>query len=163
MTLRLRLVLALGGLLAIGLGLFGAATYAAYRSSQFGRLDEQLTSVVAPIRRSLEDAAGFDDDPDELDELDEPDEPGEDQDRPSRATPAGAYGELRDASGSVVAVVGLADGVTPPELPASFEELPVTFTSVTADGANGVPGRRRAGTPTVSWSSPCRPPKSRRR
>ncbi len=47
MTLRLRLVLALTGLLAVGLALFGFATYTLYARSEYQRLDDQISSSIA--------------------------------------------------------------------------------------------------------------------
>ena len=55
MSLRVRLVAALGLLLAIGLGLFGFATYSVYARLQHQRLDETLQAAVPFARRVLND------------------------------------------------------------------------------------------------------------
>ena len=48
-TLRLRLVVALGLLLTAGLAAFGIATYARYSSSEYRRLDQRLEALVPPV------------------------------------------------------------------------------------------------------------------
>ena len=124
-TLRLRLVGALGLLLALGLGGFGAGTYAAYRSSQYRRLDDQLRSNSAPITRALLQAAG----------LESAAGPGgrgaPGRGAPQFFVPVGWYGQLRDARGTVLAA---SDNDTVPDLPPSLpvEEAFFTTGSVTS-------------------------------
>ena len=58
MTLRLRLVLALLGLLVCGLGVFGVTTYSLFARSQRDRLDQQLRAAVPTLARILDDGRG---------------------------------------------------------------------------------------------------------
>ncbi len=53
MSLRVRLVAALGLLLAVGLALFGFGTYSVYARLQHQRLDDNLQSAVQVARRQL--------------------------------------------------------------------------------------------------------------
>jgi two-component system OmpR family sensor kinase len=59
MSLRAKLVAALGLLVAIGLTVFGFATYARYSRTQYDRLDDQLRTVLAPVAHELTDAVGL--------------------------------------------------------------------------------------------------------
>jgi two-component system OmpR family sensor kinase len=59
MTLRIRLVAALVVLLTVGLGVFGAVTYALYARSQYDRLDDQLRASVSFVSEQLRDDAGL--------------------------------------------------------------------------------------------------------
>ncbi|MCU1345648.1 MAG: histidine kinase, partial [Acidimicrobiia bacterium] len=59
MSLRARLVGALGVLLALGLAVFGLTTYGFYSRSQYSRLDDQLRSSVPLVTRALMDQAGL--------------------------------------------------------------------------------------------------------
>ena len=49
MTLRLRLVAALVGLLTVGLAIFGVTTYGFYARSQYERLDDELRDLARPV------------------------------------------------------------------------------------------------------------------
>ena len=53
MTLRFRLVLALVALVAVGLAVFGVATYTAFSRVQHQRLDDQLRASVPFVTGQL--------------------------------------------------------------------------------------------------------------
>ena len=53
MTLRFRLVLALVALVAVGLAVFGIATYTAFSRVQYQRLDDQLRASVPFVTGQL--------------------------------------------------------------------------------------------------------------
>jgi two-component system OmpR family sensor kinase len=91
MTLRLRLTLAVVGLVAVALLIADAATYVSLRSFLFDRIDQQLADAQLPITRAL--SAGSTDAGPPFGE----DAPGRSQ------LPPGTYGELRDATGEVLA------------------------------------------------------------
>ncbi len=91
MTLRLRLTLAVVGLVAVALLVADAATYVALRSFLVDRVDQQLQDARTPIARALstgdqESGSPFGGEP-----------PGQSE------LPPGTYGELRDATGQVLA------------------------------------------------------------
>ena len=60
MSLRAKLVIALGTMLAIGLLAFGIGTYNRYSAAEYRRLDERLRSSLPSAERELHDAAGLD-------------------------------------------------------------------------------------------------------
>ncbi len=100
MTLRFRLVAALGLLLAAGLAVYGYGTYTAYSRSQYQRLDDQLRSSAGEVEGTVAQSAGLGDGDGEGGGHGFPGEghgPG-----PKFALPFGAYAELRDADGTVV-------------------------------------------------------------
>ena len=130
MTLRLRLVLALVGLVAVGLALFGVGTYIRYRQSEYQRLDAQIKSSQPLVDTELDQAAGFNQG-----------QPGPftptgslPADRQNRGAPppaavvvpTGTFGELRDAGGAVLAAVKVGADASVPQLPA---HLPTTTVS----------------------------------
>ena len=57
MTLRLRLVASLVGLLTVGLAIFGVTTYAFYARSQYERLDNELQEQARLVGRAMLGAA----------------------------------------------------------------------------------------------------------
>ena len=99
MTLRVRLVLALVALVIVAQGVGFAATYFAYRNSEYGRIDQQLRSSAAPITRQLEVQNGIQvgpgggAPPGGLN--------GDDQ-RRGPETPADTFAQLRDQNGAVI-------------------------------------------------------------
>jgi two-component system, OmpR family, sensor kinase len=144
MTLRLRLVLALVGLLTVGLALFGFGTYYLYAHSQYERLDQQISASVTLATSQLEHVrqnqsnptgtggGGF--------------EPGRGPipgagrgGPPPTYLPPGTYAELRDESGQVVPgqVVQLVDSSDKPRLPSTLEATPGTDTFMTTGSASG--------------------------
>ena len=97
MSLRAKLVIALGTMLAIGLLAFGIGTYNRYSSAEYRRLDERLRASLPSAERQLHDAAGLDPGSGPG-SPDEPDGSGPDE----RALGIGSYAELRDGSGNVL-------------------------------------------------------------
>ena len=119
MTLRTRLVVALGVLLALGLGVFGASTYTAYRRTQYQRLDDQLRSASGFVTRSLLVDAGLDSGP-----------TGGGGPGAGRGlfVPPGWYAELRDAGGNKLTdslTAALANGATSGSTPVVLDEKAV--------------------------------------
>ncbi|MGH9123738.1 MAG: sensor histidine kinase [Acidimicrobiales bacterium] len=107
MTLRLRLVLALVGLVAAGLVGFGAVTYGVYSHSQYRQLDDQLQSPASRqfVEHQLYQDLGF-----------APGGPdganGGGGGGPS-GPPAGTYAELVSSSGTVLATYTAGSGDQP--------------------------------------------------
>jgi two-component system OmpR family sensor kinase len=123
MSLRGRLIVTLVVLAGVGLLVLGTATYAALRSFEVGRIDEQATAAVSQAERQFK-RAGIDDRglglP--LGGL----KPSRDERRPGGPpggiglAPAGTWAEQRDTSGTVVggpAVLGLPAGEAEPAKP----------------------------------------------
>jgi two-component system, OmpR family, sensor kinase len=98
MSLRAKLVIALGAMLALGLLAFGIGTYSRYSAAEYRRLDDRLRSSLPSAERELHSAAGLD--PGGGRGGDDPDEPGADE---TRSLGIGSYAELRDGSGTVLA------------------------------------------------------------
>jgi two-component system OmpR family sensor kinase len=156
MSLRARLVLALVLLAGAGLLVFGAATYAALRSFEVDRVDQQATAAVDQAVRQFERSA------DDHGGAGPP--PGgfardNDDHRPPTGgidlAPSGTYAQQRDASGAVVdeGVLGLPTGETKPAAP----EIPKTLhagerTTVGAIGSSNLRYRLYAA-PTPGASS----------
>ncbi|MCB1017802.1 MAG: HAMP domain-containing histidine kinase [Acidimicrobiales bacterium] len=132
MSLRARLTLALTLLSALGLAVFGVATYSLYARSRYEQVDDQLRSSVTPVTITLfeqlgGEAAGFDVDGDGRTGGQPPsDLPGQDPGDPSRpdpqvVAPTGTYGELRDPDGAVLARVQLSEDFAQPDLDDDLE------------------------------------------
>ena len=118
MTLRLRLVLALVALVAVGLAVFGIATYAAYSRSQHQRLDEQLRNSIGFMTGKLyEQRYAGEDGGDPTATGPGPDQGGDRPPGPPLVVPSGTYAELRDPDGTVVASIQLSDPTGQPDLP----------------------------------------------
>jgi two-component system OmpR family sensor kinase len=130
MSLRLRLVAALGGLLVLGLVAFGVGTYARYSAVEYDRLDERLRSVQPIVSRQL----GVDVDGDGNDGGPGPGGRGRDGRGGAPAVAlTGTYAELRAADGSVVNSVPTFEGLSP-DLPADLT-LGRTVTVGSTDGS----------------------------
>ncbi|HVN51550.1 MAG TPA: HAMP domain-containing sensor histidine kinase [Acidimicrobiales bacterium] len=131
MTLRLRLVLALTGLLAVGLALFGFATYSLYARSEYQRLDDQISASVDLVSRQLEaDASGH------YGPGGSYGPPG--TGRPQVNLPPGTYAERRDANGSLENSLQLVKGEARPKLPDTLVAAPGTkryFTTGSTEGS----------------------------
>lgn len=109
MTLRLRLLLALVGLVAAGLLIAGGATYLSLRSFLLDRVDQQLLAARNPIALQLTR--------------------GQSGMRPSSSSdtallPPGTWGQLRDARGHVVNTVAVTYGEGDVAVPALSQPLP---------------------------------------
>src|SRR5215471_5612527 len=113
MTLRFRLVLALVALVAVGLAVFGIATYTAYSRAQHQRLDDQLQASVPFVTGQLYEQIT----PDPY----HPGPGGGPGGGPppgiEPVVPSGTYAELRDPSGAVQATVQPWDSTSQPDLP----------------------------------------------
>lgn len=140
MSLRARLVLALGLLLLIGLGAFGLGAYARYSASERATLDDRLRTLGRDAEGQLLAGAGLGES--------EPDT-GESRQGPPRISLSGAYAELRDATGTPVYSLASAQGGPKPSLPAE-----VTLNAATTVGSTtgdvewrilATPTRRPAG------------------
>ncbi|HET6494231.1 MAG TPA: HAMP domain-containing sensor histidine kinase [Thermoleophilia bacterium] len=111
MTLRLRLVIALIGLVAVGLFVANAATYLSLRSFLMDRIDQQLLDARAPVALALTRGEGSFQGP---------------GGRSFSALPPGTYGQLRDAGGAVLNTVTFQDGGTVRPVPDLPSPLPTT-------------------------------------
>lgn len=137
MTLRARLVLALGAFVTVGLVAFGSATYVRYSRVEYQRLDDQLRSALPSVSQQLTRAIGLDrggrgggDD-------------GDDHSPAVTVTSFSAlrvvYAELRNPSGQVVANL---DSDNSPQLPSGVVQENSTFTTDSSSGS----GRWRVAT-----------------
>lgn len=130
MTLRWRLVAALGLLLVVGLVVFGVGTYRVYANSQFQRLDDQLRNSIPSASRQLADNVGLGGGP-------EPDDRrGDGPPAPPTVVPPGTYAELRDPTGAVVdgGRIQFDTATRQPKLP---DELPSTAKLFTVGSVSG--------------------------
>ena len=141
MTLRLRLVLALTGLLAVGLALFGFATYSLYARSEYQRLDDQISSSVALASRQLE---GYESGQFGSDGSFGPGA-GPNGGGPRVNLPPGTYAERRDATGKLVNYLQLVKGDARPDLPSTLVAAPGTKRYFTTGSHRGVGPVARAG------------------
>ena len=91
MTLRLRLLLALVGLVAAGLLIADAATYLSLRSFLMDRVDQQRLDARNPVALALTRGEGA--------------FQGDGGGRAFSAVPPGTYGQLRDTAGAVLNTV----------------------------------------------------------
>ena len=117
MSLRLRLLLALVGLVCIGLLLADVATYLSLRSFLLERVDQQLVAARVPVLRALSEGGRI-----SLSDLGV--SPGE-----VPQLPPGTYGEVLDTAGEALATVTFAYGgsvAVPAALP---DELVAELTS----------------------------------
>ncbi len=114
MTLRLRLVVALTSLVAVGLAVFGAVTYALYAQSEYQRLDDQLRGTAPALTQELLASAG-------LEPIKGAGGPnGERRSNPPAAVPPDTYGELRALDGEILATVSVSGTSAAPQLPADL-------------------------------------------
>ena len=126
MTLRLRLVLVLISLVAAGLLVSDVFTFTSLRSDLTSQLDSQLQGATGPVTRALLATAG------EASSGGQPFGVGQGV-RPGNLVPPGTFGELRDASGKVVATDFFTfGGATPPQ-----PNLPTKLPGSGASPANG--------------------------
>src|SRR4249919_837984 len=127
MSLRAKLVIALGTMLAIGLLAFGIGTYNRYSSAEYRRLDDRLRASLPSAERQLHDAAGLDPGarPGSPDGPDGPDGAGPDD----RALGIGSYAELRDGTGTVLAQLPNDTTSASPSIPDAIGALDKPFTT----------------------------------
>ena len=121
MSLRAKLVSALGVLLAVGLVAFGVGTYIQYSAALYRKLDDRLHNSAPAAERYLHGVAGL--------------EPGGgpgDKDGPdSRSLGIGTYAELRDANGQVLAQ---SQTTNVPDVPSGIPAIDQPFTVGSAVG-----------------------------
>ncbi len=118
MSLRAKLVSALGVLLALGLLAFGIGTYNRYSSAEYRRLDERLSSSSAGAERDLHEKVGLDG------PGGGPDDQGRNPGSPSRAE----YSQLRDANGKEITHYPTDTTGGAPALPTTIDTLNKPFT-----------------------------------
>ncbi len=131
MTLRLRLLLALVGLVASALLVADAATYFSLRSFLVDRVDQQLRDARTPVGFALTADAQ------------RPGLPVGETPRGLRQLPPGTYGELRDASGEVLGAVtySYSDVEQPtPDLPSPLPGAEYDGMTLFTTGASGEAG-----------------------
>jgi two-component system, OmpR family, sensor kinase len=131
MTLRLRLVLALVLLVAVGLAIFGIATYSLYSSAEYARLDDQVRASVGIVTAQLLNEAGYgavrpDDGP-----------RGGPPATPPVVVPPGTYAELRDETGAPISSIQLSDTSARPDLPDVLRSEPGRGRLYTTGSATG--------------------------
>lgn len=122
MSLRLRLLLALVGLVAAGLLIADAATYYSLRSFLLDRVDQQLVQARGPVTFALTSGGGG---------------PG----GGDATLPSGTYGQLRASDGTVIKAVTFSYGGQARPVPALPSPLPAaaapsTFTTGAAGGSS---------------------------
>lgn len=127
MSLRAKLVIALGALLALGLLAFGIGTYARYSASEYRRLDDRLRNSSIAAERELHELAALDIGPPGGQEGSGPDD--------ARALGIGSYAEIRDGTGAVLARLRNDTSSAAPALPAAIATLNRPFTVGAATGS----------------------------
>ena len=134
MSLRTRLLLAILGVVAVGMVVAGFATYISLRSFLLERVDAQLRDATVPMAMALTDSAG-------VNGL-----PGGPGGNPGGANlPPGTYGQLRDSSGNVTKAGSFTYGQSnlptpalPTPLPSPASGSTIIFqTGSTAGGTSG--------------------------
>src|SRR5205814_9070993 len=103
-TLRLRLVLALVGLVLVGLVAFGFTTYSVYAKVQYDRLDDQIRTSVPFVSRELSQGDGDGGGPGHGPGRGPGGGHGHD-DAPPSGLPAATYAEVRDEGNNTVSVL----------------------------------------------------------
>ncbi len=131
MTLRTRLLLALLGLVALGLLVAGAATFTSLRTFLLGRVDQQLLEARQPVVMVLSSDSQF---------------PGLGPGPNDQQTnlPPGTYGALLDSSGTVLSQKTISYGQTTtavPKLPSPLPSAPADDSRATMfnTGSSGSP------------------------
>lgn len=99
MTLRTRMVTGLVLLVAVGLGVFGVATYGLYSRSQYNRLDAQIHDAIGLVTGDLYQQAY----PDQDGEGNRPGpSDGDGRRRPPQLVAPGTYGALLSSTGTLI-------------------------------------------------------------
>jgi two-component system, OmpR family, sensor kinase len=129
MSLRTRLLLALLGVVAVGMLVSGAVTWTSLRSFLLERVDQQLRDARVPVTMALSSGTTSS-------QL--PFSPGgPDQ---SNLTP-GTYGQLRDGSGSILNTISFTYGQSDQPTPMLPDPLPGSSTQTgSGDQTRGGPG-----------------------
>jgi two-component system OmpR family sensor kinase len=97
MTLRLRLLIALVGIVAVGLIVADVVTFTSLRSYLFSQVDQQLQSAPAPVARALQECLSQEETP--FGQF----TPGTNCElRVTEGIPAGTFGQLRESDGTVL-------------------------------------------------------------
>jgi two-component system OmpR family sensor kinase len=129
MTLRTRLLLALLGLVALGLLVAGVATFTSLRSFLLTRVDQQLVEARQPVLIALSSNGQF---------------PGSgpSPNGPQTNLPPGTYGAILDYSGTVLSHATFSYGQTTiavPKLPSPLPSAPADDrgTTIFTTGSNG--------------------------
>jgi two-component system OmpR family sensor kinase len=128
MTLRFRLVFAIVVLTAVGLSVFGIATYSLYARSEYRRVDNTLNASAPLVGRDLDERAGLT--PGQAPR--DPDDNG--RGFPQVLVPTGTYGELRDPSGKVLASAPYGQFSGRPKFPS---DLPIGHTRTVGSTSDG--------------------------
>lgn len=118
MSLRAKLVSALGALLALGLLAFGIGTYNRYSTAEYRRLDERLNNSSIAAEINLNDKAG----------LDRPAGGPDDQGRGPFGPARAEYSQLRDVNGTELAHDPTDTTGGAPKLPTKIDSLNKPFT-----------------------------------
>ena len=137
MTLRLRLVLALVTLVIVAQGIGFAATYYAYRNSEYHRIDQQLRSSAPQLTRQLEVQNGYQSGP-----LGggPPGQPNGDDHGRGPETPSDTFAQLRDRNGNPVGAPlssPFNSSSVRPKLPAVLKGDGSIFSTTETDGSGG--------------------------
>ncbi len=132
--MRARLVLALVLMTTVGLALFGVVVFSFYARTQYQRVDDQLRSSVTLASGLLTEQAGLDRSPKVSGSSTRDGGP-----RPEVILPPGTYAELRDGSGTVVAVQRYSDQTTAstPDLSKPITGPPTGSTIFSTGSATG--------------------------
>ena len=131
MSLRLRLLLALVGLVAVGLLVADGVTYLSLQSFLVQRVDQQLEAAPLPVLHALESSgSGL---PGNVPTV----TPGE-----SAVLPPGTYGCLLNDSGQILAQVTFSYGGSTPPVPTLPADLPQTASRRRRPGDHHRAGRR---------------------
>ncbi len=155
MNLRVRLVVALLALLAIGLVLFGAATSLLSDQAQRDRLDDQVRDAIPSATQQLRFAAGLGPDGG----FGPPHSPSDEAEggssapgrrdggrAPSSALAPGSYLQLRDRGGVVLSTLQVSGEASSakPQLPLGLDAPPHTVRLLEVGSVGGRVGRWRA-------------------
>ena len=157
-TVRVRLILALAVLFALGLAGFGLVTTSLYSRSLSDRLDSQLRAaeplMMAHLLNQAGLSAGSDHHPGSVvppseQSTGQPSAANGGQD-PSLLIPPGTWGELVGSDGTVLKVAVASDSTGKPTIPAS---LPAAGTIITVPGASGTSSWRLTASPSPNGTT----------
>jgi two-component system, OmpR family, sensor kinase len=125
MSLRTRLLLALLGVVAVGMLVAGAITWTSLRSFLMERVDQQLRAARVPVTMTLSSGTS-------TSQL--PFGPG----GPDQTNlPPGTYGQLRDGSGAILNTISFTYGQSDQPTPVLPDPLPGSGTQASGPGHEG--------------------------